>query len=330
MDPNTAQPLPNPQEDFIYRPRFDWRSLLTKKILTIILLFLGVLVIGTSFYYLQSQKQKGDSTAPTVREADPYKVIMKVGDEMIYQNDLDQEMALLPTKDDETIQFIKEKLIRDSILLQEAKKLQLEVALAATQAASLSAPRIIDLEPTIFGAIEKDLTKRATVVQQIEQQLPQKTLSTIEGKRAVIWFNNVTPGPVGYEKGKELAFQKISQLHSSVKAKRMTMEQAIQAIRSDNSLAQVDPVYQTNAGGPFQATKDESITFLPEFDTILWNTPIGGVTDIYTGSVRNSRTGQTVESLFIFGTITNKTESQYSSFEDWVEQKKKEYEITVY
>lgn len=290
-----------------------------------VLLFLGVLIVigGGIFLYQGSIKQNASKKSSATA---PKEIIAKVGEENIYQQDLNVGIAAISTPSGAktstasalatkaTIKkIVLDKLTTDSIILQAAAK-----------------DKLITLNSSVYNSSDKDYLARAQLVEQAKKLVTGKA-TNISGGIVSIWFSNVRPGAVGYEKGKTIALQKITTLYQAVKDNKMTVQQAADTIKNDASLKNVDPSYKSNALLNFSVTKDLPITFFPDFDKLLWNLPKGGITEIYTGKDKNYQTGQIVDSVFMFGQVSNKVSNeQYINFDDWYNKAKKQYEITFY
>jgi hypothetical protein len=335
MEPN----LP-PSDTTVIKTPHDYNKLL-KKIAVIIFIIIaatGVLLLG---YYLWQQNQSfsnnqitntfktlGGIPAPTESSLPklPYEVenglplspnteIAKIGEETIYQKDLERAITLYPPNTANKINkttVILDKIARDSIILQAGQKMGLA-----------------QLDNGIFNSPYKDYAKRTKAVNDVISKVSSQA-DTITGSVASIWFKNVVPAEVGLEKGKQIAFDKISGLQAQVKAGTITMAQAIAGIKNDTSLAQLDKVYKNNAGQEFKANPTDKITFIPEFDKLIRDLPAGGVTDVYLGSDKDDN-NTPYEALYMFAKVDNKTQNgQIVSFDDWYNKQKKQYEITYF
>jgi hypothetical protein len=219
----------------------------------------------------------------------PDKIIARVGEENIYQKDLDAELDHYPTKDDAAKKLLLNKIIEDSKLLQEAKK-----------------ENLLPIDNTIYNSPEKDYMGRIGAISKIKIELAKKNIG-LKGSIISIWFLNDHVGPLGYEKAKALALKKITYLHTQVKSGNSTMEQVAENIRNDTSLAQLDANYKNNAIFSFNVTPDKTITWEKEFDKMLWELNAGEISDIFTAvSPDFDNNNKVVPAYYMFGTVTDK------------------------
>ncbi len=296
-----------------------------KKGLLILLPFFAILLIAIPLTLLSVQKQqviKQHAQTPiqitpsvlqpnVVNPAD--KIILKVGEENIYEKDLDTELAYFPGKKTLTTkERLLKKLIKDSIVLQAAKT-----------------DGLITLSDSVFNSLNKNYLQRVQLVSSVTQLIENKQKS-LSGNIISIWFDNTQPGPAGYNKGKEIALQKITQLQAAVKNKQITIEQAGQQIIQDTNLAQVDPSYAANAILPFSVNTTDKISFDPTFDAKLRSLPASGVSDVYLIKDKDN-TGNLVDAVYMFGQVLDrKSGSAGGDFDTWYAQKVSNYAITYY
>ncbi len=261
------------------------------------------------FFYPKPQtplQTSGESSADTV--------IAKVGEESIFQRDLDTEIQYYPKEAKiDPKKVLLEKIIQDSVILQGAQT-----------------EKLITLDQSIYNSPTKDYLKRVKVVEDAKKAVGEKS-DSIQGTVISIWFYNIKPAAMGYEKGKETAFTKISQLQKEVKEKKITAEQAAEIIRNDTSLGEVDVQYKTNASFDFSATKDRRITFDPDFDNKLWGLNPGEVTDVYLAGITEPGTGQKTDTVYLFGYLDKKVSSgKIANLDDWISKKRKDYAVTYF
>lgn len=243
------------------------------------------------------------------------RVIAKVGEELIYQKDFDYEFAAYPIHDQTTKELLMKKLATDSAIIQAAK-----------------AANLAPVDDTVYNSVSKDYEKRLALLNQIEQLLKQKNTSMKGGLVTIFFINNLDfkPGPLGYERSKELAFTKISNLQKQVKDGKMTIKQAGEAVAADTSLAQLDYSYKTNAYSTFSTDNTAKITVIPALDAALRKLAAGQVSDVFVGTTRDN-TGKLVEGLYMFGQVTEKSsEASSMSYDEWVKQNVPKYEVQYY
>lgn len=282
----------------------------------IIIILVAVLLLGSGFYlFNRFNSGTTQNTTPKTSDEEPPQpgVIAKVGEELIYQQDLDLELAvyppLLPLEERKTL--LINKIASDSAILQAAKK-----------------EGLVSIDSTIYNSKDKDYLKRVKTVEQVKTKIEGEAGKT-EGVIVSVWFYNFgQPGPVGYDKGKALAMQKINQLHSDVKSGKITIEQAAETIRSDSQMAQIDPYsYKQNARQSFNTSSDSLISFNNDFQKQILSLSKGGTSDVFL----STEPGFDKPGFYQFGQVTEKVNNnKFLSFESWFSNIKKDYEITLY
>ncbi len=240
-------------------------------------------------------------------------VIAKVGEELIYESDLNYELSFYPASNDgepETILF--KKLIEDSVLLQAAQD-----------------EGYTTLDSSIFNSPTKDYAKRIETVMRLKDEIEQKT-STFEGSVIAIWFHNQTPGSVGYERGKQIAQQEMNTLLTELSANRITMQQAGERIRANQNLAQVDSSWKANAFFDFAVPFGGKITYSKEIDRRIFNVDEGQLSGIITGKDLDPQTGKQIDAVYMIAEVTKQGDRAAVSYDKWFTAKLKEYEVTRY
>lgn len=282
-----------------------------------ILAVLGVLlVIVGGVWYFNGKSFNFNKEKPGEFSVEEYdeSVIATVGAEQIFAQDLNSQLAEYPENMREGLrEDFKKQLIEDSIILQAGANLN-----------------YIELSGEVFNTPTKNQDKRAQLIQKVKNEVNNHA-SNIQGAYVTIWFLNYAPGPIGYEAGKELAFQKITELHTAVENGQMTIQQAGQAIQNDASLAQVDPQYKTNAYVEFNSKdKPEGLTFQPEFDEQLLSLDVGETTPVFTAQdyERSDFSQPPKDALYMFGQITNRDTDGGLPFDQWLAQEKQNYAVT--
>lgn len=240
------------------------------------------------------------------------KIIARVGMEDIYQKDLDTEISFAPPQKNIDIkkQLLK-KLINDSIILQGAAD-----------------DKFITLDESVFNSVNKDYMKRIAKVREAENKLNAQ-VSNIKGTVITIWFyNNEYIGPLGYEKSKSLAYQKILKIYNDIKSGKINIKQAVEAIHNDDSLSQLDSAYKTNASINFNLQNGEGATFDDNFNKAIWKLDKGELSDIYALVDENTELGK-VEVLYAFAQVSDKiNKGKVSGFDNWLKEKRNHYEIS--
>jgi hypothetical protein len=241
------------------------------------------------------------------------KVIVKVGEESLYQKDLDYELSLHPQKDDpKTKDVILQKMINDSIILQGAKS-----------------ENVVPVTSDIFNSASKDYDKRITTISAIKKAVAAKSEHT-KGTVISIWFrNNDYVGPLGLEKSKKIAQDKMTTLHDRIVAGEITIEEAGELIKKDTTLAQIDKAWTNNALFHFDVVGDQRISFSTQFDAILRDLKPGEISDVYLARNVDTDPNKRYEALYYVGQVTEKTNTgNLSGFDSWLSSKKKLYGIT--
>lgn len=299
-------PLPlQPQEkvNIIQKPPFYKNRLFY----LIIILVLIVILIAGGILYLLNPKAIQNILSPlpflSTTKSQPNtqnKIIAKVGEENIYQKDLDAALtglSKISTASQSAIlkQQVFDQLIQDSVILQGGQ-----------------ADGLIKLDNTTFNSTNKDYGKRATLVDQVRKAVFDQTPGS-KGTVVTVWYKQA--------KDKSLASDKISQLRQEVADGKITIQQAIDNIKADNTLAKLDPNYQINAGFAFSSQKDRPATTYPEFDNILQSLKPGETSSVY----------EATKSGFLFGQVSKVvTTTSVIDFSDWLAQKQKIYPVQIF
>ncbi|KKS97530.1 MAG: hypothetical protein UV73_C0008G0050 [Candidatus Gottesmanbacteria bacterium GW2011_GWA2_43_14] len=259
-------------------------SLKNKKILFFVLaFFIAVVVLLTAMINRRLAVKTLD-----VNLAGQSNILVTVGEEKIFNKDLENELLYYPKKDSREVrELLIKKLVDDSRKLQTAKDAGL-----------------ITLDASVYNNPGKDYAKRIELVRQAEELLPQ-TKAGISGKIISVWFLNDSPPEMGIEAAQAIALNKITLLQTAVKSGQMTAEEAVENIRQDSSLALIDASYKENAVMEFAVYQGEKITWEEDFDNELWGLESGGVSEIFTGKSENLDTGETVDAYYMFGTVSD-------------------------
>src|SRR5437016_3940350 len=103
-------------------------------------------------------------------------IIAKVGNEKIYQRDLNTELANYPPqKNIDRKRQLLQKIVKDSIILQAGEK-----------------DGLIKLDSSVFDSSTKDYLKRVKLVAEV-QELVEHRKDHITGAVLSIWFYNIIP-----------------------------------------------------------------------------------------------------------------------------------------
>ena len=254
----------------------------------------------------------GSNNAPS-KTSPVQGAIAKVGEEYLYESDLNYELTYYPANDPEGARDILTlKMIEDSIILQGAQ-----------------ADGMIRLDPTIYNSKTKDYSKRIDAVAQLKDQLDQKS-TALEGTVISIWFNNMGAGNAGYEKGKQSALAEITRLQKDIKDKKISMEQAGFQIKNNTTLAAVDSSYRANAIFSFSVSDNQKITYSPDIDKQIYLLNQGDTSAVLTGKDLDPVTNQMIDSVYMVAQISKRATTTVTSYYKWLEQKTKAYAVEKY
>lgn len=273
-----------------------------KFFLLAVILALALSVFLTSRYYLGFGKEPD--------------VVAKVGDEKIYLKDLEYELSLHPDRNNpKTRELLLDELIKDSIILQAAEK-----------------ENKVLLSSGFYNSKDKNYDFRLQKLNQI-RSLVEEEMDSVSGTIITIWFfNNDRAGTLGYEKGKDFAYKKIKSLRDRVSDGKITIDQAVEEVRSDESLAKIDFAYKTNAKIDFNIKKRQRVTFDEEFDKLLWTVKEGEVSEVYPLKEDSFILGGFKEVAYAFFYIKSRniSDKEYNSFEEWLESYEENIPVVKY
>lgn len=289
-----------------------------KKKQLLVLATAGLILIISGLVLLYFNKDRILSDRNTQSQPAPFTlddtVIMTVGAENIYAEDVRYEQNFYSeSQRAELEQSIKDRLINESIILQAG-----------------AAADFIELNEEVFNSVYKDREKRRQLIQQVTEQINNNAIHK-SGSVVAVWFMNVRPGPLGYDAGKEFAFEKINAAYQSVKSGQMTIQQAGETLKKDTSLAQVDPTsYEANALLDFDTRQSIQIIFDPEFNQALLDLNEGELTDITVVQDYELNDDQLPkkDAVYMFGQVTSARIEGNPPFEAWLAEQKNNYAVT--
>ena len=295
------------------------------------LVFVVLLIVGIAicaiflFNYLKKINRNNQGQGieevvdPEIQSAlDNDQIALKVGEEYIYRTTFDEMLIKLPpsamvsedTPENKKMR-LSEKIIKNSITLQQAKK-----------------EGLMQLDSSFYNSKSIDYAKRVGVVNTVIKDLNDSSYD-IEGSIIAIWFANVKVGKLGLVEGKKLAYETIKPLYDSIKAGEMTMEEAAEIIKANEKLFNIDPVYQGNAHHIFKQRKGERITFSLDFDNEIRSLDVGKMTGL--NLIKDSVDDEGyIEAVYMFAKVDKKKDTKYVDYNDWFEQNKNNYEVTRY
>lgn len=299
-------------------------------VILVLLLLIFVVLSATKNQKTQSQNSQTPITGqqdPIDTNSDPNKattnvnrqkppqpgVFMKVGEELLYESDLNYELSYYPPSNTgEPEEILRNKMIEDSVILQAA-----------------AAEKLVELDETIYNSPDKDYAKRIQVVMDLRDQIDQKA-TELEGEVISIWFHNMKPGSAGYDKAKQTALQEMNTILVDLKANKITMKQAGDRIKNNQNLAQVDSSWRANAYFDFAVMDNQKITYSPEIDKEIYTLNKGQISPLLIGKDHDPKTNTKIDAVYMIAQITDRSTSQVISYDDWLADKKKAYEVTRY
>lgn len=247
--------------------------------------------------------------------------VIKVGEELIYKKDLDYQLATYfpqvnPAKQQEALTKSFDKLINDSIILQEAKK-----------------ENLIQVPKDAYNNPNKNLFSRNQAVASAEAKLSEKLIGKISGEAVSIWFNNASwPAPkIGIEAAKKIAREKIENIYADLKTGKLSFIEAGQKIASDKSLAEIDPSYKGNSYYPFNNySRNQPIVIDPQINKLIWTLKQGEISEIVIANDFNGKDSKPYEAMFKIVKVNKRTGSEFIDFTSWLAAQRSKYEIKKY
>lgn len=282
----------------------------------IIYIFAAIFIIFDIAIFLYFKKTPQLAKA-SVDQIEQLPIAAKVGEENIYQKDLDLAVSLYPaTPSAETRKFILEKIVTDSIILQGAQT-----------------DGLMTLDETVYNSSSTDYLKRTQLVKKMSDQITQEA-KKISGAVITIWFIND-------QSGKQAALDKITKLHDDLKSSKITLAQAGDAIKNDPNFAKLDSAYQQksvlefkNRSKGLEFLGSDTVTFDKGIDSLLWNLNEGEVSKVNLIQYQDpnaTNMSRRVDAAYVFAHVTKISgNNKIASFEDWLAQKRKVYEVKYY
>lgn len=296
------------------------QSATTKKIILSLVALLLILTIG-GLVWQRFATQRNKQNPPVNKTAENLYSI-KVGNELIYKEDITKMVSLglvaSPSATQPELEKLAQgKIIYESIVLQGAET-----------------DGLITLDKNVFNSPAKDYAKREQLVQEVRKNIDKQSVGT-HGTVIYLWFNN-PDSSITYEEAKQITFTKMKDLQSKVKNKEMTIEQASQLIKNDEELRLVNKNYSINSSVDFNIQGSPNITFFPKFDSILRSLKTGEVTDLYLAkdseySIESDKKHSDIDAVYMFGQVSKIiTTKEMIDFSTWYEQKQTKYEVKYY
>ncbi len=269
----------------------------------------GIVIVGlvASGYFIYTRKivpnKKGSATV-VANVKNGNEIIATVGDEAIYQSDLDQAKKYLAVEN-QTDDQVVDKIMEESVLLQEGKA-------------------IVKLTSDIYSSPNKDYAKRLEAVKKVRDFYMQEMTGSnkkVVGSLISIWADNYSKEPFDLDANKKAAFEKITPLRDAVKAKQISPEQAAQEIVKDSSWRSVDYSYDKNAfmGFEMEDPKQEVVR-KSEINGMIWNLKEGDTTPVVYVEISNR------EKFYAFAKATKvETKSDTKTYDQWLAGVKQKY-----
>ncbi len=302
------------------------------RLLKILLGIAIISVVGLLGYYsylstkFSQQQPKGDTARIAEKEKERARddIVMKVGNENIYQGDIEYNLRIFhpqatgsATAREAAIRDIQEKIVIESIILQEGEKM-----------------KFTTLSAKVYNSPEKDIVERNKLIDSLKTKISNAVVNKISGESISIWFHNQSyPEPkMGYEKARQVAKEKIDAIYADLVAKKITFNDAAKKIFFDTSLRDVDPNYEANAYFKFENRPESSPLFVnPKTHQAALSLKEGETSPVLTiTDKKNDSTGQEYEAFFRIIHIVKKTGDGYAGLEDWYKAKKQSYAVKIY
>lgn len=280
------------------------------KIIIVTICVLAILAISLTLI----PKFSKSNITNTESSKNPDAIILKVGQENIYQKDFDYELKQLPKTEQKTdiaSLAINQKLVNDSISIQQAVL-----------------DKFITVDNSVYNSNTKNYTSRIQTVNLIQKIVNSKA-DRLEGSVITIWFNNSIVPKMGILKAKDLTKSKIDNIQSAVKNKTLTVQEAVDKVKKDTSLQEIDAAYQPNSSLSFNAVYGDKITIDKDYDTSLWTLKQGEVGDVIALKSTYKNPTSTEEILYAFAIISKRTTTgQKNDYDSWLKENSTKYEIT--
>lgn len=296
-----------------------------KRLLLFIALIVIVLItVLAVIYYFQKIRPMPTSQNLSPTEIASQQIVAKVGDEYLYQKDLNYQInTFYPSsstdsamKQEATTKSL-DKLINDSIILQEAQKNKLTIA-----------PK------EAYNNPNKNIFLRNQAIASATAKLSDQFVSRISGEEVSIWFNNGSypPPKMGVDAAKKFALEKMQAIFADLKSGKITFAEAGNQIKNDKSLINVDRSYQTNAYSVFKDKAQNLPIFNdPNINNVIWTLRPGEISNILTANdFHNGDPSKPYEALFKVIKVTDKVTSAATDFPAWLKAERAKYEVTKY
>jgi len=238
-------------------------------------------------------------------------LILKVGGENIFYKDFDIELANISKGkevNDEMKKLALQKLINDSTIIQH----------------SVNNRYIKTPSSSIYNSLDKDYSQRLDLIMQCEEKISNNEFEKISGNVLKILISNIDSGNLSLSDGKEAIRKKIVEIYANVKEGKVSIEEAMSNVAKIPEIVKMPNLDISSTTFEFDAVSNRKITEFPEFDKLIWQTPIGGITQIFHYSDFEDT------EVYLFGHIKTKSNTGYASMKDFYEKNNNLYEVIIY
>lgn len=292
------------------------------------LVILAVSTVITSIYYLLNQKgvlpqiplsNIIKQSSPPSTLIPPDKIIARVGEENIFQKDLDYYLNLYFAGQEQQVKDkALEKITNDSIILQEGFKLN-----------------YIILNKDNFNSPDKNIASRSALIQIASDKIQKEFIAQISGETISMWFDNPSyPKPsIGVEAAKQIVRQKMDKFRQDILTGRLTLAEAGNRINSDKEQAGIDPSYGENSYRKFtNVDRANRLFFDPKINDLAWSLKVGEISAVTIGqdAISAGYGGPLQDAYYVIIKISNKKYSPAGTFDQWLSEAKKLYKVEVY
>lgn len=247
------------------------------------------------------------------------KVIAKVGDEDIYGRDLAFYLAIYSPTTTTADEPITQTILRETLnrIAKDSRTLQ-----------GAAAANLVQLEDSFFTGSNKNNEARLESAQAMIGEVNRNLINKTSGETLSIWFNTPTvQNSIGVEAAKATAQEKIDHLEEGLKSGvYISFAEAAEAIKNDESLAELDPAYQSNAYSTFKnVTSGEDFLSDAKVAAAFDKLQAGETSEILTF---HNAAGE--EHSFMIIRVSDKKDRGFASFADWLKVQEENFPLEIY
>ena len=278
-------------------------------VITLVLLWLGMQM------YERSKVPSGEGI-----KFPPKKVIAQIGQEALYGQDLNYELKIYFPETSKSPEPVPEE-IKTKVLNQIIEKSLLLQAAADED--------LITLNEKVFNKLDKAYRERNILLNSIESKANQKFVNWVKGEMISIWFHNIYEPKMGLETARQVTQVKMENVYNRLKSGGFSsLEEAAEVIKNDPSLALIDPSYKGNAYITFEAKQGEEFFIDSKVQEMAFKLSPGQLSEIIVG--RDKRpVNEFYDCCFIVLKVIDQKLEGFRSFEDWFNQKRKNYAVEI-